>query len=49
MLCARCPRVHFFDLLFVSQGIKPESFSKVTVPELREIIEGCIRTKSSER
>nr|XP_024658070.1 serine/threonine-protein kinase WNK4 isoform X1 [Maylandia zebra] len=33
----------------VTSGIKPESFSKVTIPELREIIEGCIRTKSSER
>ncbi|KAM3597805.1 uncharacterized protein V6R79_009397 [Siganus canaliculatus] len=33
----------------VSQGIKPNSFSKVKVPELKEIIEGCIRTKSSER
>ncbi|KAM9394018.1 serine/threonine-protein kinase WNK4 [Pholidichthys leucotaenia] len=33
----------------VTSGIKPESFSKVTVPELKEIIEGCIRTKSSER
>lgn len=38
-----------FDCLFVSQGIKPNSFSKVKVPELREIIEGCIRTNSNER
>ncbi|XP_028310579.1 serine/threonine-protein kinase WNK4-like isoform X2 [Gouania willdenowi] len=33
----------------VTNGIKPESFYKVKVPELKEIIEGCIRTRSSER
>ncbi|XP_047428787.1 serine/threonine-protein kinase WNK4-like isoform X2 [Mugil cephalus] len=33
----------------VTNGVKPDSFSKVKVPELKEIIEGCIRTKSSER
>ncbi|XP_070703870.1 serine/threonine-protein kinase WNK4-like isoform X5 [Pempheris klunzingeri] len=33
----------------VTNGVKPDSFSKVKVPELREIIEGCIRTNSSER
>ncbi|XP_054615006.1 serine/threonine-protein kinase WNK4-like isoform X2 [Dunckerocampus dactyliophorus] len=33
----------------VTSGIKPDSFSQVQVPELKEIIEGCIRTKSSER
>ncbi|XP_051797237.1 serine/threonine-protein kinase WNK4-like isoform X2 [Acanthochromis polyacanthus] len=33
----------------VTKGIKPDSISKVKVPELKEIIEGCIRTKSSER
>ncbi|KAE8282657.1 Serine/threonine-protein kinase WNK4 [Larimichthys crocea] len=33
----------------VTNGIKPNSFSKVKVPELKEIIEGCIRTNSSER
>lgn len=41
--------VQTFDCLFVSQGIKPSSFSKVKVPELKEIIEGCIRTNSNER
>lgn len=41
--------VQMFDCLFLSQGIKPNSFSKVKVPELKEIIEGCIRTNSSER
>uniref|UniRef100_A0A672Z2L4 non-specific serine/threonine protein kinase n=1 Tax=Sphaeramia orbicularis TaxID=375764 RepID=A0A672Z2L4_9TELE len=33
----------------VTNGIKPDSFFKVIVPELKEIIEGCIRTNSSER
>ncbi|KAM9783646.1 serine/threonine-protein kinase WNK4-like isoform 4-T4 [Syngnathus typhle] len=33
----------------VTNGIKPDSFSKVTVPELKDIIEGCIHTNSSER
>ncbi|KAM9345922.1 serine/threonine-protein kinase WNK4-like [Symphorus nematophorus] len=33
----------------VTNGIKPDSFAKVKVPELKEIIEGCIRTNSSER
>ncbi|XP_037544510.1 serine/threonine-protein kinase WNK4 [Nematolebias whitei] len=33
----------------VTKGIKPDSFNKVQVPELKEVIEGCIRTKSSER
>ncbi|KAM8724449.1 serine/threonine-protein kinase WNK4-like isoform 1-T1 [Acanthopagrus schlegelii] len=33
----------------VTSGIKPDSFAKVKVPELKEIIEGCIRTSSSER
>ncbi|XP_059203306.1 serine/threonine-protein kinase WNK4-like isoform X2 [Centropristis striata] len=33
----------------VTNGIKPDSFSKVKVPELKEIIEGCIRTDSRER
>ncbi|KAM4530105.1 serine/threonine-protein kinase WNK4-like isoform 2-T2 [Odontesthes bonariensis] len=33
----------------VTNGIKPDSLFKVKIPELREIIEGCVRTKSSER
>ncbi|XP_034046057.1 serine/threonine-protein kinase WNK4 [Thalassophryne amazonica] len=33
----------------VTCGIKPDSFFKVNVPELKEIIEGCVRTNSSER
>ncbi|XP_076023635.1 serine/threonine-protein kinase WNK4-like [Genypterus blacodes] len=33
----------------VSNGVKPESFFKVKVPELKEIIEGCICTDSNER
>uniref|UniRef100_A0A3B3QSZ2 non-specific serine/threonine protein kinase n=1 Tax=Paramormyrops kingsleyae TaxID=1676925 RepID=A0A3B3QSZ2_9TELE len=31
------------------QGIKPDSFFKVQVPELKEIIEGCIRMNKDER
>ncbi|XP_014830166.1 PREDICTED: serine/threonine-protein kinase WNK4-like [Poecilia mexicana] len=33
----------------VTNGIKPDNFSKVQNQELKEIIEGCIRTNSSER
>ncbi|KAF4107006.1 hypothetical protein G5714_012996 [Onychostoma macrolepis] len=33
----------------VTSGIKPDSFYKVKVPELKEIIEGCIRTNKDER
>ncbi|CAF95633.1 unnamed protein product, partial [Tetraodon nigroviridis] len=33
----------------VTKGIKPDSFYQVKVPELKEIIEGCIRTRSCER
>ncbi|XP_030196488.1 serine/threonine-protein kinase WNK2 isoform X3 [Gadus morhua] len=33
----------------VTSGIKPDSFFKVKDPELKEIIEGCIQTNSSER
>ncbi|XP_074513262.1 serine/threonine-protein kinase WNK4-like isoform X3 [Sebastes fasciatus] len=33
----------------VTNGIKPDSFLKVKVPELKEIIEGCIQTDSNER
>ncbi|XP_073684412.1 serine/threonine-protein kinase WNK4 isoform X2 [Garra rufa] len=33
----------------VTSGIKPDSFSKVKVPELKEIIEGCIRMNKDER
>ncbi|XP_034721917.1 serine/threonine-protein kinase WNK4-like, partial [Etheostoma cragini] len=33
----------------VTNGVKPDSFFKVKVPELKEIIEGCIRTNSNER
>ncbi|RLV62493.1 hypothetical protein DV515_00019258, partial [Chloebia gouldiae] len=31
------------------QGIKPASFHKVTDPEVKEIIEGCIRQNKAER
>ncbi|XP_017161529.1 serine/threonine-protein kinase WNK4-like isoform X1 [Poecilia reticulata] len=33
----------------VTNGIKPDNFSKVQNQELKEIIEGCIQTNSSER
>ncbi|XP_061201760.1 serine/threonine-protein kinase WNK3-like, partial [Neopsephotus bourkii] len=33
----------------VTSGIKPASFSKVTDPEVRDIIEGCIRQNKAER
>ncbi|XP_047464076.1 serine/threonine-protein kinase WNK4 isoform X2 [Mugil cephalus] len=33
----------------VTSGIKPDSFYKVKVPELKEIIEGCIRMDKDER
>lgn len=31
------------------QGTKPNSFYKVKMPEVKEIIEGCIRTDKNER
>ncbi|XP_059582789.1 serine/threonine-protein kinase WNK4 isoform X4 [Alligator mississippiensis] len=33
----------------VTSGLKPNSFYKVKVPELKEIIEGCIRMNKNER
>uniref|UniRef100_S4R9S4 non-specific serine/threonine protein kinase n=1 Tax=Petromyzon marinus TaxID=7757 RepID=S4R9S4_PETMA len=33
----------------VTTGVKPASFNKVAMPELKEIIEGCIRTNKDER
>ncbi|KAF6300146.1 WNK lysine deficient protein kinase 4 [Rhinolophus ferrumequinum] len=33
----------------VTSGIKPNSFYKVKMPEVKEIIEGCIRTDKNER
>ncbi|MFT7797640.1 serine/threonine-protein kinase WNK4-like [Arapaima gigas] len=33
----------------VTSGMKPDSFFKVKVPELKEIIEGCIRMNKDER
>lgn len=34
---------------FIPQGTKPNSFYKVKMPEVKEIIEGCIRTDKNER
>ncbi|NXM98321.1 WNK1 kinase, partial [Sylvia borin] len=33
----------------VFQGVKPASFDKVAIPEVKEIIEGCIRQNKGER
>lgn len=42
--------VQNYSLLSVSvQGVKPGSFDKVAIPEVKEIIEGCIRTNKDER
>lgn len=36
-------------LVLCVQGVKPGSFDKVAIPEVKEIIEGCIRTNKDER
>ncbi|XP_053365096.1 serine/threonine-protein kinase WNK1 isoform X7 [Clarias gariepinus] len=33
----------------VTSGVKPSSFDKVAIPEVKEIIEGCIRQNKDER
>ncbi|KAF5919394.1 hypothetical protein HPG69_009875 [Diceros bicornis minor] len=33
----------------VNEGVKPASFDKVAIPEVKEIIEGCIRQNKDER
>ncbi|KAM9771823.1 serine/threonine-protein kinase WNK1 isoform 7-T7 [Syngnathus typhle] len=33
----------------VTSGVKPGSFDKVAIPEVKEIIDGCIRTNKDER
>ncbi|XP_060759400.1 serine/threonine-protein kinase WNK1 isoform X3 [Neoarius graeffei] len=33
----------------VTSGVKPSSFDKVAIPEVKEIIEGCIRQDKDER
>lgn len=37
------------SLFVIVQGVKPGSFDKVAIPEVKEIIEGCIRTNKDER
>lgn len=37
------------SFLLPLQGIKPASFDKVKDPEIKEIIEGCIRQNKSQR
>lgn len=39
----------FCCYFYVSQGVKPASFDKVAIPEVKEIIEGCIRQNKDER
>lgn len=56
VFCAASVCVCFQEMLFTStapilcvQGVKPGSFDKVAIPEVKEIIEGCIRTNKDER
>lgn len=39
----------FLVITCVFQGVKPASFDKVAIPEVKEIIEGCIRQNKGER
>lgn len=50
-MCARVSKKCYVPplLLFCVQGVKPGSFDKVAIPEVKEIIEGCIRTNKDER
>lgn len=43
------PRWRLTGAACLPQGLKPSSFYKVKVPELKEIIEGCIRMDKDER
>lgn len=43
------PDTHLASMPSPSQGTKPNSFYKVKMPEVKEIIEGCIRTDKNER
>uniref|UniRef100_A0A8C9EU31 non-specific serine/threonine protein kinase n=1 Tax=Pavo cristatus TaxID=9049 RepID=A0A8C9EU31_PAVCR len=38
-----------FLVICMFQGVKPASFDKVAIPEVKEIIEGCIRQNKGER
>lgn len=44
----QCVLCSFLFFLCV-QGVKPGSFDKVAIPEVKEIIDGCIRTNKDER
>lgn len=44
-----CCILHNLTLKTFLQGIKPASFDKVNDPEVKEIIEGCIRQNQLER
>lgn len=34
---------------FVTQGVKPQSLEKVTIPEVKDIIESCIKPNKTDR
>lgn len=36
-------------MIYITQGVKPQSYDKVENPEVRDIIEMCIRLKKEER
>ncbi|XP_033079212.1 serine/threonine-protein kinase WNK1 isoform X12 [Trachypithecus francoisi] len=42
--CCCCPQKDC-----IKEGVKPASFDKVAIPEVKEIIEGCIRQNKDER
>ncbi|XP_053413092.1 serine/threonine-protein kinase WNK1 isoform X4 [Nycticebus coucang] len=42
--CCCCPQKDC-----TNEGVKPASFDKVAIPEVKEIIEGCIRQNKDER
>ncbi|XP_032205085.1 serine/threonine-protein kinase WNK1 isoform X9 [Mustela erminea] len=42
--CCCCPQKDC-----INEGVKPASFDKVAIPEVKEIIEGCIRQNKDER
>lgn len=38
-----------YDLLIFFKGVKPMSFEKVENPEIKDIIEHCIRPRKEDR
>ena len=35
--------------MFFFQGVKPQSLEKVTIPEVKDIIESCIKPNKTDR